>query len=105
MALALLTVARLGAMRCMQAPRRPYRPSVRPAADLPSSQDRHRTPGRHIEELDGVAAGLRDSGSVGSIQMPALRIVRTTAYERAAMAPGRRPVVILSPGNQTNVAF
>ena len=39
------------------------------------------------------------------MQVAALPLVRTAALDGAAIAAGRHPVVVLSPGNETNVAF
>ena len=57
-----------------------------------------------VDGLDSVAEGLTQSGSLSGIEVAALRLVRTAALD-AAIAAGRHPVIVLSPGNQTNDAF
>jgi len=63
------------------------------------------TPAAYVDELDGIAEGLTASGTLSGVQVAALFIVRTGALDGAAIAAGRHPVIVLSPGNQTNVAF
>lgn len=59
----------------------------------------------YVDELDSISGGLVESGSLSGIQVAALPLVRTRALEGAAMTAGRHPVIVLSPGNETNVAF
>jgi predicted dienelactone hydrolase len=59
----------------------------------------------YVDGLDSIANGLTESGSLSGIEVAALPLVRTGALDRAAIAAGRHPVIVLSPGNQTNVAF
>lgn len=62
-------------------------------------------PAPYVDDLDRIAEGLAESGALSGIEVAALPMVRTTAREGAVIADGRHPVVILSPGNQTNIAF
>lgn len=62
-------------------------------------------PAPYVDELDSIAAGLTESGVLSSLEVAALPLVRTGALDGAAMAAGRHPVIVLSPGNETNVAF
>jgi predicted dienelactone hydrolase len=59
----------------------------------------------YVDGLDSIANGLTESGSLSAIEVAALPLVRSGALDGAAIAPGRHPVIVLSPGNQTNVAF
>ena len=63
------------------------------------------SPAEYVDGLDSIAEGLTQSGSLSGIEVAALRLVRTAALDGAAIAAGRHPVIVLSPGNQTNVAF
>ena len=62
------------------------------------------TPAPYVDGLDTIAAGLTGSGLSGA-EVAGLQFVRTDALDGAAIASGRHPVIVLSPGNQTNVAF
>lgn len=62
-------------------------------------------PAPYVEDLDVISAGLTESGAIGGVEVAALPLVRTDARDGAAIAEGRHPVVIFSPGNQTNIAF
>lgn len=62
-------------------------------------------PARYVDDLDNIAEGLAESGALSFVEVAALPLVRTEARVGAAIADGSHPVVILSPGNQTNVAF
>jgi dienelactone hydrolase len=62
-------------------------------------------PAAYVDGLDSIAEGLTESGSLSGIEVAALPLVRTGALDGAAVAAGRHPVIVLSPGNQTNVAF
>jgi dienelactone hydrolase len=63
------------------------------------------TPAPYVEDLAGIREGLTASGALSGPEVAGLQFVRTGALDGAATAPGRHPVIILSPGNQTNVAF
>jgi dienelactone hydrolase len=63
------------------------------------------TPAPYVDDLDSISEGLTASGALSGPEVAGLQFVRTEALEGAAMASGRHPVVVLSPGNQTNVAF
>lgn len=56
---------------------------------------------------DRLAQALRRSGEVPRAAIPALRFVRDPARDGAAVSDekGEYPVILLSPGNATNVAF
>ncbi len=59
----------------------------------------------YVDGLDDIGRGLEESGSLSRIEVAALSLVRTEALDDAAIAPGHHPVIVLSPGNETNVAF
>jgi predicted dienelactone hydrolase len=59
----------------------------------------------YVDNLAQISDGLAVSGALAPIEVAGLSLVRTDARDGAAMAAGRHPVVLLSPGNQTNVAF
>ena len=63
------------------------------------------TPAPYVDDLDSIGEGLTASGALSGPEVAGLQFVRTDALDGAAMASGRHPVIILSPGNQTNVAF
>jgi predicted dienelactone hydrolase len=63
------------------------------------------SPASYVDELDSVAEGLTESGALSGFEVAALPLVRTGARDGAAIAAGRHPVIVFSPGNQTNVAF
>ncbi len=59
----------------------------------------------YVDGLDDIATGLTASGALSGIEVAALPLVRTNAFDGATVAPGSHPVIVLSPGNETNVAF
>ena len=64
-------------------------------------------PAEYLEDLDVIGEGMRASGEFGWLELMGLRLVRDRALDGAAVAADRDgfPVLILSPGNLTNVAF
>jgi dienelactone hydrolase len=65
------------------------------------------TAGAYVEDLDAIGDGLVASGSIGSFELAGLGMVTTSSRigaEVAASGDGH-PVVLLSPGNATNVDF
>jgi dienelactone hydrolase len=64
-------------------------------------------PTEYVPGLEAIRAGLEASGEIGTVQIAGLGLVRANARQGAAVAPAASPypVVILSPGNATNVAF
>ncbi len=64
-------------------------------------------PARYVEDLAVIEAGLNESGEVGWLETLGLRAVRTHALQGAAVAESDEgfPVLLLSPGNATNVGF
>jgi len=63
------------------------------------------SPAAYVDELDTIAEGLTESGALSGLEVAALPLVRTGALDGAAIADGRHPVIVFSPGNETNVAF
>lgn len=65
------------------------------------------TLGAYLPELGAIGEGLQAAGAVGRVEAMGLRWVRHHARQDAAVATAGPafPVVLLSPGNQTNVAF
>ena len=63
------------------------------------------TPAAYVDGLGDIAEGLTASGALSGIEVAALPLVRTSALDGATITDGRHPVIVLSPGNQTNVAF
>jgi len=59
----------------------------------------------YYPNLAEVAGGLADSGEVSALEVWGLRYVRSDERWQAEPAAGRFPVVVLSPGNATNVEF
>lgn len=61
----------------------------------------------YVPDLDEIRAGLIESGEFNSIEAAGLRWVRTHSFEGAAVASSsaRYPLLVLSPGNATNVEF
>jgi dienelactone hydrolase len=61
----------------------------------------------YVPGLDAIRAGLEASGELGTLEIAGLGLVRAYSRDGAAVAPsdGPYPVVLLSPGNATNVAF
>ena len=64
-------------------------------------------PARYVPDLDRIRDALVASGSVGALEAAGLGMVRDPARADAALADitGRLPVLVLSPGNETNVEF
>jgi dienelactone hydrolase len=64
-------------------------------------------PASYVQDLDTIADGLVASGEVGGLEASGLRFVRDPARAGAIVAPDEAtyPVVLLSPGNATNVEF
>jgi len=64
-------------------------------------------PGPYVPGLADIADGLVASGELDRLSVWGLRFVRDTARDGARISPAQRsyPVVVLSPGNATNVAF
>jgi predicted dienelactone hydrolase len=64
-------------------------------------------PGPYLSGLGAIAQTLVDSGEVTRLQAWGLRWVRHHALDGAAVSTAEPayPVVVLSPGNATNVAF
>lgn len=61
----------------------------------------------YVPELSTISAGLEASGELSGIQVAGLGLVTANAHAGAAVATSDAtyPVVLLSPGNATNVAF
>ncbi len=62
-------------------------------------------PAGYYPDLAAVADELAASGEVGAMEVWGLRYIRSEERREAAPAAGRFPVVLLSPGNGTNVEF
>lgn len=64
-------------------------------------------PAGYVEDLDVIEAGLKASGELSWPETLGLRMVRHQALQGAEVAAsaGGFPVLILSPGNATNVGF
>jgi dienelactone hydrolase len=64
-------------------------------------------PASYLADLETVAEGLVASGEVGSLEAAGLRFVGDPARSGASVAGSEQtyPVVLLSPGNATNVEF
>ncbi len=64
-------------------------------------------PAHYVTDIETVAAGLIASGEVGNLEANGLRFVEDPARAGAAVASNDRayPVILLSPGNATNVEF
>jgi dienelactone hydrolase len=64
-------------------------------------------PADYVEGLDVIGEGMRSSGEFGWLELVGLRLVRDQALDGAAVAGSDDgfPVLVLSPGNATNVAF
>jgi dienelactone hydrolase len=65
------------------------------------------TAASYVADLESIAEGLVASGQVGSLEAAGLRFVRDPARAAALVATHEPayPVVLLSPGNATNVEF
>ncbi len=61
----------------------------------------------YIHNLDEIASGLVSSGELGWVEVRALQYVRDQALSDAELVSSAQkfPLIILSPGNATNVAF
>lgn len=61
----------------------------------------------YVPDLARIGGALRESGEVGRIEAAALRFVADSALAngRVSETPTRFPLVVLSPGNLTNVSF
>jgi predicted dienelactone hydrolase len=64
-------------------------------------------PASYVEDLAAIEAGLKESGEFGWLETLGLRMVRHQALQGAEVAAsdGGFPVLVLSPGNATNVGF
>jgi dienelactone hydrolase len=64
-------------------------------------------PAGYVEDLAAIEAGLRESGELGWLETLGLRMVRDHALQGAEVAANNEgfPVLVLSPGNATNVGF
>ena len=64
-------------------------------------------PAAYVPGLDVIRSGLEASGELGPLEIAGLGAVTTSARDDATLAPGDAPypVILLSPGNATNVAF
>jgi predicted dienelactone hydrolase len=64
-------------------------------------------PAGYVEDLAVIEAGLKASGELSWLETLGLRMVRHQALQGAevAVSDGGFPVLILSPGNATNVGF
>jgi dienelactone hydrolase len=64
-------------------------------------------PGPYLDDLEAIGDGLVASGAIGEFELAGLGMVRTSARHGAEVAApdDRYPVVLLSPGNATNVDF
>lgn len=65
------------------------------------------TPAAYLNDLDAISVGLVDSGEVGQFEAAGLRLVNDSARAGASIAATEPefPVILLSPGNATNVEF
>lgn len=65
------------------------------------------SPGAYIPDLALLAPSLRGSGEVSPIEVFGMRFVRSNSLQNALVSAAQAayPVVILSPGNGTNVEF
>ena len=61
----------------------------------------------YIDNLSTIREGLLASGELGAIQVAGLDLIRSNAHDGLALADADAtyPVILLSPGNATNVAF
>lgn len=63
-------------------------------------------PAPYVRDLNKIGAGLIQSGEVSNVEVWGLHYVRAHSRTGAVMEEGARyPVIILSPGNATNVEF
>ena len=64
-------------------------------------------PASYIPDFEVIRAGLVDSGELGSLEVAGLNWIRSNSFEHAAIDPSseRYPLLVLSPGNATNVEF
>jgi dienelactone hydrolase len=63
--------------------------------------------GTYFPDLTQLAPSLRRSGEISPVEVFGLRLIHSNSYQTAAVSPdlAAYPVVILSPGNGTNVEF
>lgn len=59
----------------------------------------------YVDDLTVLSDALVESGALSRLEVTGLRWVRTAVLDRADVANGPLPVIVLSPGNQTNVGF
>ena len=64
-------------------------------------------PAGYVDDLAAIEAGLKESGELGWLETLGLRVVRHQALQGAELASSDDgfPVLVLSPGNATNVGF
>jgi pimeloyl-ACP methyl ester carboxylesterase len=64
-------------------------------------------PASYVPDLEEIRAGLIESGELSSLEVSGLRWIRSHSLEGAAVDPSfkRYPLLVLSPGNATNVEF
>jgi dienelactone hydrolase len=62
-------------------------------------------PASYLEDLSTIADGLVASGTLSRFEALGLSLVRTEVRADAEVLGGDHPVVVLSPGNETNVGF
>lgn len=64
-------------------------------------------PAEYVDNLDAIEDGLKASGELSWVEVLGLRMVRHQAFEGAEVAATQEgfPLLVLSPGNATNVAF
>lgn len=64
-------------------------------------------PAEYVDDLDVIGEGMRSSGELGWLELLGLRLVRDGARDGGDVARDgdRFPILVLSPGNATNVAF
>ena len=65
------------------------------------------SPAPYVPDLAGIRAGLIESGEFNSIEVAGLAWVRSRSFTHAVIAPSAAsyPLLVLSPGNATNVEF
>jgi alpha-beta hydrolase superfamily lysophospholipase len=65
------------------------------------------SPAPYVPDLDAIESGLLASGEFNSLKVAGLRWVRSHSFADAAINPAadRYPLLVLSPGNATNVEF
>jgi dienelactone hydrolase len=63
------------------------------------------TKASYVPELQSISKGLVQSGEVNSFETFGLKYVRSHTVKEAEVIDANLPVVILSPGNATNIEF